>query len=141
MSTVELARRWFEEVWNQKSDQTMDQLLSPNCSGFMEGAGEIVGPDGFKAFRSRLLTAFPDLRITVEDAIAAGEKVVVRWVARATHQGPGLEKPAKGNKIELRGLTWLEFEGGLLVRGWSNWDYGGMLQQMEGPPPGGEGSQ
>jgi steroid delta-isomerase-like uncharacterized protein len=136
MTTVELARQWFDEVWNQKRDDTLDALLSPNCTGFMEGAGEIVGAAAFKEFRNRLLAAFPDLHLTVEDAIASGDKAVVRWIARATHQGPGLERPALGNRIELRGLTWLEFEQGLLVRGWSNWDYGGMLQKLEAPAAG-----
>jgi steroid delta-isomerase-like uncharacterized protein len=130
-----LARRWFEEVWNQKRDDTMEQILSPNCAGFMEGQGEIIGAEMFKAVRVRLLDAFPDLSVLVEDTVAEGTKAVVRWVARATHRGAGLGLAPTGLSCEFRGVTWLEFEDGRLVRGWSHWDHGGLLQKLQRAEP------
>jgi steroid delta-isomerase-like uncharacterized protein len=126
-----LARRWFEEVWNQKRDDTLEELLSPACAGYMEGSGEILGADVFKAVRAGLLAAFPDLSLQVEDTVAEGGKAVVRWVARATHRGPGLGLAPTGCRCEFPGLTWLEFEDGRLVRGWSHWDHGGLLRTLE----------
>jgi steroid delta-isomerase-like uncharacterized protein len=132
ISMAQVARRWFEEVWNQKRDDTLEELLAPDCAGFMEGQEEVVGPEIFKAIRARLLEAFPDLSLQVEDTVAEGGKVVVRWVAKATHLGAGLGVPATGCRCEFRGLTWLEFEQGRLKRGWSHYDHGGLLQKLGG---------
>lgn len=129
--TVALARRWFEEVWNQKRDDTIDELLSTSCAGLMEGQGEIGSAEDFKVVRSRLLTAFPDLSLTIEDTVTEGDKVVVRWVARATHDGPSLGPAPTGRRCEFRGMTWLEFREGKLVRGWDSWDHGGLLKQLQ----------
>jgi steroid delta-isomerase-like uncharacterized protein len=130
MSATELARRWFEEVWNQRRDDTMDEMLSPNCAGFIESHGDITTPDEFKAVRAKFLEAMPDLSLTVEDAIAEGDKVVVRWRAKATHRGPGLGTEPTGCACEFRGLTWLEFENGKIVRGWDGWDHGGLVRHL-----------
>lgn len=129
--TVTLATQWFEDVWNQKREDTMEALLSPTCIGAMEGQGEIGNAEAFKATRARLLQAFPDLNLTVEDTVAEGEKVVVRWIARATHSGTGLGLPPTGVRFEFRGMTWLEFRDGKVVRGWDSWDFGGLLNKLQ----------
>jgi predicted ester cyclase len=133
--TVMLARRWFEEVWNQKRDDTMDEMLSPTCAGLMEGKGEIESAEAFKAARARLLAAFPDLCLTVEDTVAEGDKVVVRWVACATHCGADLGPAPTGCRCDFRGMTWLEFRDGKVVRGWDSWDIGGLLQRLQSAEP------
>jgi steroid delta-isomerase-like uncharacterized protein len=130
-SINQLARRWFEEVWNQRRDETVEELLSPTCAGFMVGHGEVGGAEQFKAIRARFLEAFPDLYLHVEDVVTEGEKAVVRWVARATHGGHGLGVAPTGNSCEFRGLTWMEFQGGKLHRGWDAWDLGGLMQQLQ----------
>ncbi len=129
-SPDQLARRLFEEVWNQRRDDAIEELIAPACCGFMQGHGEVCGPEDVTAVRARLLSAFPDLSLEVEDVVTDGDKVVVRWVAHATHDGPGLEIEPSGCPCEFRGLTWLEFEGGKVVRGWDSWDQGGLLEQL-----------
>jgi steroid delta-isomerase-like uncharacterized protein len=92
----------------------------------MERQEEVVGAEMFKSIRARLLEAFPDLSADVENIIAQEGKVVVRWIARATHRGSGLGISPTGCRCEFRGLTWLEFEDGRLTRGWSHYDHGGL---------------
>lgn len=133
-SADNLARQWFDKVWNAKEDAAIEELLSATCAGFMVGHGEIHGMEQFKAFRARLLEAFPDLQLTVEDTVSEGEKVVVRWVARATHCGCGLGLQPTNKLCEFRGLPWLEFRTGKLERGWDGWDMGGLMQSLQ--PPG-----
>ena len=131
-SPVQLARRWFEEVWNQRRDDAIAELIAPACSGFIQGHGEVYGLEDVAAVRARFLSAFPDLSVEVEDVVADGDKVVARWVAHATHEGPGLGIEPSGHPCEFRGLTWLEFEGGKVVRGWDSWDQGGLLEELRG---------
>jgi len=72
-----LARRWFEEVWNQNRESVIDELLSPEGVGFGLAATdtEIHGPTEFKPFVRNMRDAFPDLHIAVEDTVAEGDKV------------------------------------------------------------------
>jgi predicted ester cyclase len=99
-----LGRRWFEEVWNQRRNETIDELMHQEGRGHLEGR-EVRGPENFKAASAELLRAFPDLRVTVEDAIAQGNQVVVRWNATATHTGAALGLTPTGRSVAVRGMT------------------------------------
>ncbi len=74
-----LAYRWFEEVWNQGLEQTIDELFSP--TGIAHGLGdtdvELRGAEQFKPFVRNLRGSLPDTHISVEDAIAENDKVAV----------------------------------------------------------------
>ena len=81
---VTLARRWFEEVWNQRRTDTIDELVAPDGVCQSE-SGLLRGPEEFKAkAHAPFLAAFPDLRITVEGTVSEGDQVVVRWRATGT---------------------------------------------------------
>src|SRR5215469_808256 len=85
-----LVHRWFEEVWNQGREATIDELFPPEAVTFGLGEidSEVRGPDQFKPFHRNLRTAFPDLHITIQDTIAEDDKVVVRFLVEGTHKGP-----------------------------------------------------
>ena len=38
-----------------------------------------------------LVSAFPDLTVSIEDEVSEGDRVVVRWTARGTHEGEFME--------------------------------------------------
>jgi predicted ester cyclase len=78
----ELARRWFEDNWNRRRAEIVDELLAENAVGHMEGT-DVHGREEFRAVRATLLGAFPDLALEVEDTIAEGDKVAVRWSVRS----------------------------------------------------------
>jgi len=128
-----LARRWFEEVWNQRKDDTVTELMADVCDGHMEG-GDVHGPAEFLAARAALLAAFPDIRVKVEDVVSEGDKVVVRWSASGTHKGDELGVAASGRKASFRGMSWIRFENGKVVEGWDSWNMGRLLQELEAQP-------
>jgi predicted ester cyclase len=125
-----LALRWFEEVWNQRRDATIDELLAPHARGHMEGA-ENQSPEQFKAARAALLSAFPDIRLVVEETVAEGDHVVLRWRATGTHRGEGLGFAGTGTRVEFRGMTWQRFEGGMIVEGWDSWNQGALMATLQ----------
>jgi len=53
--TSELARRWFEEIWNERRVETIDELAHPECVGHHEGQPASKGAEAFKTFRRQLL--------------------------------------------------------------------------------------
>jgi steroid delta-isomerase-like uncharacterized protein len=128
----DIARRWFEEVWNQRRDATVRVLLAKDAVAHMEG-GDFVGPDRFLETRTALLTAFPDVRVEVEDVVADGDRAVVRWSAVAHHKGELLGIAPSGRAVAFRGMTWMLFENGKIVEGWDAWNLGGLLNDCRAP--------
>ncbi len=128
-----LARRWFQEVWNERRESTVAELLAPDAVGHMEGGLEVRGPAEFHPVRAALLGAFPDFEVAVDQVIAQGDDVVVRWSAKGTHRGENLGIPASNRKTDFRGMTWLRFRDGLIVEGWDAWNQGRLLQDLQTP--------
>jgi len=125
-----LARRWFHEVWNERKDATVRELLLHDAVCHMEGQ-EVRGPEAFLEARDVLLGAFPDLSVVVDDTVAQGDQVVVRWTAKGTHQGAQLGIAATAEPVLFRGLTWIRFEGGKAAEGWDAWNQGGLVMQLQ----------
>lgn len=128
-SNTALAKRWFEEVWNQRRDATVNELMAVECDGHMEG-GDVRSPSEFLAARAALLSAFPDLKVKVEDTIAEGDRVAVRWSARGTHRGGDLGFAASGQGADFRGISWIRFSDGKIVEGWDSWNLGRLLEDL-----------
>jgi len=77
-----------------------------------------------------MLTAFPDLHVTVEDMIAEGEKVVVRVTMRGTQQGAFGSIPPIGKQVAVSTIDMVRIEGGKIAEEWGIDDMLGMLQQL-----------
>src|SRR5438128_2715484 len=104
----QLARRWFDEVWNQRKESTVHELLHPDVVAHMEGL-EVRSPAEFAQARAALLDGFPDLRVTVEAVIAEKDSVAVRWSATGTHRGAGLGLAPSFRPAQFRGMSWMVF--------------------------------
>jgi steroid delta-isomerase-like uncharacterized protein len=126
-----LARRWFEEVWNVRREETVRELMAPVVEGHMEGGLEVRAPEDFLAARAGLLEAIPDFRVAVEAVIAQGDDVAVRWSASGTHRGESLGFPASNRPAAFRGITWLTFRDGRIVGGWDAWNQGRLIQDLQ----------
>jgi steroid delta-isomerase-like uncharacterized protein len=129
---IVLMRRWFKEVWNEGRVQTIYELLAENAVGVGQDQPgvEVHGPADFEAFFNRIHGAFPDMKITLEDAFGADDKVVVRWSAVMTHTGDHLGIPATNKKVRISGITIVRIENGKIVQGWDNWDQLALMQQL-----------
>jgi len=129
---IHLMRRWFQEVWNDGRIQTVYDLLAPDgvAKGQRGAETEIRGPEEFARFVGEIRGAFPDIKVAIEDILAADDKVVVRWSAVMTHLGNALGIPATGKTVHSRGISIARIVGGKIVEGWDNWDQLGMLEQI-----------
>jgi steroid delta-isomerase-like uncharacterized protein len=130
---VHLARRWFDEVWNQRRTETIDELLTDDSVCHSE-LGPLRGP---REFRTRsfdvFVSAVPDLRITVDGTVCEGEEVVVRWSASGTHLGDGFGFPPTGRPIAFSGITWIRFRGDKMIEGKDCWNQSGMIRALREP--------
>lgn len=124
-----LIRRWFEEVWNKGRAAAIDEMLGPQAMihGLAPAAQDVAA---FKQFHAAYRNAFPDVKIQVDDVIAEGDKVAVRWSGIGTHSGDGLGYAATGRGVRFSGMTIGRIEHGKLLEGWNVFDQLGMMQQL-----------
>jgi steroid delta-isomerase-like uncharacterized protein len=125
-----LVRRWFEEVWNKGRASAIDELLAPDAVIHGLGPADLHGPAGFKRFHTAYREAFPDLKVQIEDIVAEGDIVAIRWSGTATHQGGGLGFAATNRPVRVRGMGFARAQNGKLLEGWNNFDELGILAQL-----------
>ena len=86
--------------------------------------------DAYKQVTAMFHTGFPDIKITVEDLVAEGEKVVARWTWRGTRQGEFQGIPPTGKQVTGSGISIHRLASGKLAEAWVNFDALGILQQL-----------
>jgi predicted ester cyclase len=129
-----LVQRFFEEVINQRNVAALDQFVSPNAVNHTVPSGLPQGPNQFLSMH---LNAFPDVKATVEDLLADGDKVVALVSYRGTHQGAFRSISPTGKLITLMGINIFRIVNGKIVEHWGLADRLSALQQLGVvPPPG-----
>jgi steroid delta-isomerase-like uncharacterized protein len=130
-----LARRWAEDVINQRNLDAVDEIYASDFVGHDPAMPEDTrGVEGAREFYSMYQSAIPDAEITIEDQVAEGDKVVTRWTGRGTHQGELMGVSPSGNRVEVPGITISRIEGGKVVEEWDIYDALGMMQAIGAVP-------
>src|SRR5215472_4362293 len=107
-----VAMRVFDEIFNQGIHRTVDLK---------------VDQEAVHAEKK----AFPDLRMSVQEMVAEGDKVAVLWTFQGTHTGSGYEGlPPTGTTVEVRGITIWRIVDGRIVEEWSSFSETGAYILM-----------
>lgn len=119
-----LARRWFNEVWNNGNSAVIQEMYHPlgRLHGFPEPDGVLNSPDEFKIIYDHFRETFSNIQIVIDELIAEDNKVAVRWTACMTHTGFGLGFAPTGERASLSGASVLHFKGGYIFEGWNYLD-------------------
>ena len=80
--------------------------------------------------------AMPDLKVTVERTVAAGDMVAVHWQASGTNTVAAGGMPGKGGRVGLEGMTFFRFAGGRIAEEWSVVDVASLRRLFGHPPEG-----
>ena len=130
-----LVRRLYDDAWNKHNPAVGDEIYAAD---WVDSSPPIPGiaqtRDGLKQFMGLYLLAYPDVRITVEDQLVEGDRVVTRWTGRGTQTGQLMEFPPTGKKVAVPGVQIDRFSGGKIVESWTLFDQLGMLQQLGAVP-------
>jgi steroid delta-isomerase-like uncharacterized protein len=130
-SNKALSRRLLEEAFNAGNVDVVDELVSPDFVNHDAALPEaMIGPDAAKGSITAYRAAFPDLRLTIEEQIAADTGVATRWSAKGTHQGELMGIPATGKQATVTGITIDRIVDDRIAESWTNWDTLGLLQQL-----------
>ncbi len=120
MSTEEnvaIARRWIA-VWDKGDEAALDELYAPEFVYHMRFPGQEPGLAGEKQVVRMLHSAFPDLRIAIDDIIVDGSNAVIRWTMPATHRGVFRGAQPNGRPVRFTGIDILRIDNGKVTARW-----------------------
>lgn len=122
--------RYYSEIWNAWSEPALEELISPDIVFHGSIGTAVEGIAGFKIYRDRVRSAFPDFHNHIEELIAEGNKVAAHLTYTGTHRGELFGFPGTGRKITYHGLAVFEFKGGKIVRGFVLGDMETLKRQL-----------
>ena len=134
-----VARRYWEEAFNAGNLERLDELCAPDYVGHRPVPGVPPTVEGEKQLLAMYRAAFPDVRGTIEDQIAEGDRVVSRLRFRGTHQGEFAGLPPTGTEATTTGIHIVRLKDGRIAEAWGEWDQLGLLQQLGAIPAAGQG--
>jgi steroid delta-isomerase-like uncharacterized protein len=118
------------DTFNHGDLAPLEELVAPDYVGPQGDRG----PAGFRAVVVGLRAAFPDIHYTVEELVAEGDKVAVRWHWTGTHRGTFRVYPATGKAVSNSGSGIFHCKGGKIVAAALETDRLGFLQQVGAVP-------
>jgi predicted ester cyclase len=133
---AEVFRCVVEEGFNKGNLDALDPLFAPD---FREHQHGMVPPnlEGLKGAITYLRSVFPDLKLTIEDSIAEGDKVWARITARGTQRGALMGRPPSGQTFAITVIDIARFADGRMVEHWGVADRFHQMEQLgvlPGPP-------
>lgn len=121
----------INDAWNSHYIEKVLSFYSPEYIGDDVGQASLLrGREGLRAMLENYWGAFPDLRFKVVSTLVEGNRLVIVWVGEGTHQGTIMNIPPTGHTVEVRGVSILDVQDGMIVRGQYIWDMAGMLRHM-----------
>lgn len=132
-----IVRRYVEGFKNGHDPAVIDEVFAPDFVHHFDLPGLPSGRAGFGEVGAAFLAAFPDVRVTVEDLLADGDKVVERNLAEATHIGPFQGLPPTGRRVRWSETHVYRLAGGKIVENWPQVDFAGLLRQLQPAAAGG----
>ena len=129
-----LLRRFYEELWSQGDLEAIPELVAENVVDHHPLPGAPPGREGLAALVTTWRTAFPDMRETVEDLIAEGDKVVGRFSMRGTHGGEFMGVPPTDRSVTMSGIDIVRVAGGKIAEFWYGEHLLELMQQLGAAP-------
>jgi steroid delta-isomerase-like uncharacterized protein len=133
----EIVRRAYLDGMNNRDMAVIEELFAPDyVCHFPAGQGEVKGREDFVQTLAAFLAAFDHLVFSVDDLLAEGDKVVLRWSAAGRHTGdyagipPTRVIPATGRAVSFSATDIYRVVDGRITEEWNTFDGYHVLLQM-----------
>jgi steroid delta-isomerase-like uncharacterized protein len=123
--------RRFWDVWEEGNIDLVDELLAPEYFNHTPASpDQPTGPESVKEVVSMFRSAMPDLKVVVEDMIAEGDKVAVRYMLEGTYEGELFGIPPTGRELSIKSISVERVSDGKVREHWRVTDSLDMMQQL-----------
>ena len=135
MSNLTIIHRFVEELWNGRNLDVADEIFANNCvtHQLRSGSPETSAPRDPETIKQHVrewLKAFPDLKFSVEQMVASGERVASHLIMQGTQTGTWMGIAPSGKQISIQMMTIHRIEAGKIVEDWVLVDSLGLFQQL-----------
>jgi len=124
-----IVRREIEEIWNKGNLEAAEEIVDGDYV-LHEAAEEIKGLDSFKVFARDFRTAFPNAHFDINDVIAEGDKVVVRYTFKGKHDSDYVGIASTSKEVTATGIRLSRVADGKLQETWNYLDKLSILVQL-----------
>lgn len=122
--------RW-QKMWYPQTDLgDLEEFIAADFVSHSMPPGISSDIAGIRQWVGIFHKAFPDAEGGVDQVVAEGDKVAVRFIGTGTHQGDLFGIPPTGKPIRTTGINIFRLEAGKIVEHWNNADDLGVLQQL-----------
>ena len=129
---MNLLAKELVDAWNSHEPARVLALYAPEYIGRdVAQAAPQTGLEGLRTTLALYWKAFPDLHFTLEESVAEGDLLTIFYRAQGTHQGPILNIPATGRKIDIQGAALHRLLDGKVVHALHIWDTAGLLRALK----------
>lgn len=118
------------DVINANTLDDLDALIAVDLLDHSPSPGAAPGLAGTKQTLSMYHAVFSDLRVTAEDMIADGDKVVARLKMIGTNTGEFMGLPPTGKQVTMSGIEMFRLAGDKVVERWAEFDMMSLMQQL-----------
>ena len=128
-----VCRQIFKLINERKLDEAF-ALYAEDYIYHGPGGQELRGREAIRSLWEDWLAGFPDLYTTIDDMIAEGDKLAVRWRIEGTHTGEFMGIAPTGVAIEVGINEIFRVANGQSVEAWDQYDGLGLMQQIGAIP-------
>lgn len=121
---------FIEEVINNQNLNAANEIVAEDFIEHIPFPGQGPGREGLKFALNSMFTGFPDMKWTVHEQIAEGEKVVTRFTWTGTHKGEFMGIPPTERSVEVWGVVIDVVRNNLFSESRIIMDSIGLLQQL-----------
>ncbi len=124
----DLCRRFADVVVSQGHLEVLGEFVSPDYKRYLTATAAPIDAEGQKKRLAGLRAAFPDLKVTIDDLIAEGDRVVYRSTCHGTHQGTLMGIAPTGKQGVVTEIEIFRIENGKIVEQWGGPDMFDLLR-------------
>lgn len=131
-----IVRRYYEEAFNERNLNLLEELISPNVVNHNPVSDESLTPeeatgfDGFKQHVESAESVFPDGKVTIDRILAEDDYVFVQFTFEGTHEGTFAGIEPTGRNISMSNMALFRIEDGMITERWAEADNLVMLKQL-----------
>ena len=125
----EILEHIFFDGLNKRDLSILDEAYAPDIL-YHAPSIEIDNFEDLKRLSSGYFSAFHDTTVTIEDLIAKGDKVTIRFIFQGIHKGALQEIQPTGKKMSITGISIYRLSDGKIVEEWEEFDQIGMMKQL-----------
>jgi predicted ester cyclase len=117
------------DVWNGGNPDQLDAIMDPHVVRRVNFLPDVEGVEEVKKVVSEFRTAYPDLKIVMDDGVYSENASSGRWTLTGTNTGPGAMPPTR-KAVKIWGITILHYANGRITEEWVGYDSQSLMEQL-----------